>query len=684
MERMNQPSGEKTSVWAAGIEAIAKSLRHDGTPVQRVLCALMMALLALPALPGGYYCCQTAMFAVLIRLGLCVPAAFAGMLAGFAVQYAQGNLIACWQLPAGAALWLSCGLWAKRTDRRTMAAAVFPAVLSCAAVADVRSPIQAAALLTTAALGAGLTLLYDGAALCAAHRDELDGDTRPLCTAAVCASLAAALFRLPFGGALALAFCAYLTVEHAYAGGGAQSVLCSGVLGGVLSLSMLSAQPCAMLLCGGFLAGEIRTRHRGVSVLLMLLGMAAAGAVLGEREKTVVMLLCAGAGMLPFLVLSARLRAPVTGLIEHLGDPEVSQSEAIALRMAGMMHAWSRIYADTANMMQGLFVSHEEPALSRRCVSLLHQTSEAAHQVCERTLSQIRPDDEAFRAVRFALVHAGFEEVSPAYALLSSGRLEVMLLKPEGLSPNTLVPLLSRACGMPVRPAAREGLLATQAVFEQTPALSIEVGAALRSRSGEVVAGDGYLSRSLPGGRHLLALSDGMGCGECAMQQSHLALSLLAQCLGAGYTRAQTISVVNSLMLMCTGSELYATLDLCEIDLHTGEAAFDKLGACASFVVRGGEVRAVCADTLPVGTVENVEAASVSMTLSQGDLLVMMTDGVLLSFPGGEEGISAAIASLAWLHPQAVGERLIAQALDGGEATDDMAVLCVKVGRTPA
>jgi stage II sporulation protein E len=100
--------------------------------------------------------------------------------------------------------------------------------------------------------------------------------------------------------------------------------------------------------------------------------------------------------------------------------------------------------------------------------------------------------------------------------------------------------------------------------------------------------------------------------------------------------------------------------------------------------VRAGEVRTVCADTLPVGTVENVEASSVRMTLSQGDLLVMMTDGVLLSFPGGEEEISAAIAGLAWLHPQAVGERLITQALDGGEATDDMAVLCVKVGRTPA
>ncbi len=681
MERMNRAVSERKPLWAMTVDAIAQSLRHSGTPMQRVLCALMMALLSLPALPGGYYCCQTAMFAVLIRLGLCVPAAFAGILVGFAFQFAQENLIACWQLPAAAALWLSCGLWARRMDRRRMIVAVFLAVLSAAVVAEVRAPIQAAALLATAGLGVGLAILYDGAALCASHRDELDGDTRPLCTAAVCASMAAAMIRLPFGEALALALCTYLTVEHAYAGGGAQSVLCAGVLGGVLSVSMLSAQPCAMLLCGGFLAGEIRTRHRSVSALLMLLGMAAAGVVLDAGQRTAVMLLCACAGMTPFLLLSARLRAPVTGLIEHLGDPEVSQSEAIALRMAGMMHAWSRIYADTANMTQGLFVSHEEPILTRRCVSLLHQTSEAAHQVCERTLSQIRPDDEAFRAVRFALVHAGFDEVRPAYALLSSGRLEVMLLKPESLSPGTLAPMVSRACGVPMRVCAREGLLATQTVFEQTPALSIEVGASLRSRSGEAVAGDGFLSRQLPGGRHLLALSDGMGCGEIAMQQSHLALSLIAQCLGAGYTRAQAISVVNSLMLMCTGSELYATMDLCEIDLHTGEAAFDKLGACASFVVRGGEVRAVCADTLPVGAVENVEASSVRMTLSPGDLLVMMSDGVLFSFPGGEEALSKAIADLAWLHPQAVGERLIAQALDGGEATDDMAVLCVKVGR---
>ena len=41
-----------------------------------------------------------------------------------------------------------------------------------------------------------------------------------------------------------------------------------------------------------------------------------------------------------------------------------------------------------------------------------------------------------------------------------------------------------------------------------------------------------------------------------------------------------------------------------------------------------------------------------------------------------------AIGRLAWLHPQAVGERLIAGALGSGEARDDMAVLCARLRRT--
>ena len=66
------------------------------------------------------------------------------------------------------------------------------------------------------------------------------------------------------------------------------------------------------------------------------------------------------------------------------------------------------------------------------------------------------------------------------------------------------------------------------------------------------------------------------------------------------------------------------------------------------------------------------------------DVVVMLSDGVFLSFPGGEDALCGAIAALSWLHPQAIGEKLIAQALGGGEAADDMAVLCARVGKTLA
>ena len=668
----------------AYFEVIAGTLERRGTAAQRILCMVMMAVLTGAQLPGGLYACQAAMFAVLLRQGFCVPAGFAGAAAGFAAAYAAGSMLCCWQFPVCILLWLLSGLWIRSGRRMPMAAAVLSVGLTYAVLTGVQGVLAIAVLLLTAVTGAGLSILYDSAALLVSRRDELDGETRPLCVMAVAASAAAGLIHLPYGPAIASALAAYLTLEHAYVGGGPQAILCAGVLGGVVSLSLGSVHTCAMLLCGGFLAGEIRTHLRPVCAALMLCGMTAAGAMLGGDLTAFRLLVYCLPGLLPFLLFSPRMRAGIVALIERDAPEELTQSEAIAVRCASMIHAWARLYEDTAQMMKGLSAPLEDNAVIAQCVDLLKRTGTAAHQVCERTLSEIRPDDEAYRRIRYALVRAGDEQVRAAYALTIGGRMEVMLLKPEYVAPVSLERLVSGACGVPMHACVREGMLSTQAVFEQDAALMLEVGAAMRSRSGEEVAGDSYVSRSLPGGWHILALSDGMGSGFDARQESHAALSLLVESLRAGYTRAQAIDVVNALMLMCTGREMYATMDMCVIDLHSGEAAFEKLGACASYVVRDGEVRALGADTLPMGVLPDVESHSLRMTLRPGDVVLLLTDGVADGFPGGEEGLCAAIEKLYWLHPQAVGEKLIAQALAMGDARDDMAVLCARVGRRTA
>ena len=661
------------------LSGIEDTLRERGSAPQRVLCMLMLALLGMARLPGGGYCCQAAMFAALLRLGFCVPAAFTGVAAGFVLGYMRGELLGCWQLPVCILLWLSARLWIRPDGRMAMASAVFLVQLNAAAVSGVDNLYAILVTLLTALASAGLCVLYDGAALAVCKRDELDGETRPLCVLSVCASLAAGMLRLPYGAAAGAGMAMYLALEHAYVGGASQAILCAGIVGGAVSAGMGSVHVCAMLLCGGFLAGEIKTRYRSVCLLLMLCGMAAACALLGGDLSAWRRLMLCLPGVFPFLMLSSARRAVVTGLVERTAPEEMTQSEAIAVRCASMIHAWARLYEDTAQMMRGLCEGTQEREVVSQCISLLSKTGTAAHQICERTLSEIRPDDEAFRRIRYALVQGGYEQVRAAYALRVGGRLETMLLKPEHVAPVSMEKVVSGACGVPMRASSGEGMLCTQALFEQAPALALEIGAALRSRSGEDVAGDAYLSRALPGGRHVLALSDGMGSGISALQESHAALTLLTGSLQAGYTRAQALDVVNALMLMCTGKEMYATMDLCLVDLHSGETAFEKLGACPSYVVRGGEVRAIGADTLPVGVLPDVESRSLRMTLRAGDVVIMMTDGVAEAFPGGEDALREAIARLYWLHPQAVGEKLIAQVVGAGEPKDDMTILCIRV-----
>ena len=663
------------------LQGIEDTLRESGSPMERLLCAGLTAALSGAALPGGGCCAQAAMFAVLLRLGYCVPAGFAGVVLSVLIGFRKAPLLASWQLPVCVLLWLSAGMWARRESRLSMAAAVFVSQLTCAAITGVQTPYAVLHTLLTAGAGAALSVLYLGAALSVCRRDELDGETRPLCVMAVCASLVAGVSGLPGGTAVGCSLALYLTLEHAYVGGAQQALVCAGVLGSAAALCAGDVQVLAMLVCGGFVAGEVKVMRRWLCALLMLMGMTAAAALLGGEAERVRMIVLCLPGMLTFLLLPAGPRMAVGALVERSGGDEATQSGAVAVRSASMIHAWAGLYENTARLMEGLSVENEHSALARECIDLLHRTSAAAHQVCERTLGGIRPDDEAYRRIRYALVRAGLDQVRVVYALRVDGRMEVLLLKPGEISPSSLAGVVEKACGVDMRPGTRGELLCTQALFEQAPALELEIGAAVRSRSGEDVAGDSYISRPLAGGRHVLGLSDGMGSGAAALQESHAALQLILESLMAGYTRAQAIDVVNSLMLMCTGREMYATMDLCVVDLHSGEAAFEKLGACASYVVRGGEIRSVGADTLPVGVLPDVEAQSLRMTLCEGDVVVMLTDGVADAYPGGEDALREAIGKAAWLHPQAVGERLIAGALAGGAAGDDMAVLCARVRR---
>ncbi|MBR6185949.1 MAG: SpoIIE family protein phosphatase [Clostridia bacterium] len=226
-------------------------------------------------------------------------------------------------------------------------------------------------------------------------------------------------------------------------------------------------------------------------------------------------------------------------------------------------------------------------------------------------------------------------------------------------------------------------------LLEQEPPLRLQIGTASacasgyerkRRSGGAPENGDAVLTCPLDGGKTLLALSDGMGHGKGAQAESRKTLELLSLCLKAGYSRTQAMTAVNGAMLSAAGGESFATVDLCVIDLWTGEAAMNKLGACVSFLFQGQKIRTVEGAALPLGIIEHVIPMEHRFTLGEGDMLLMLSDGITDAFEGEEE-IIAVLTQYRDQPPEMIAQALLneAAACRGSLPSDDRTALCARV-----
>ena len=198
--------------------------------------------------------------------------------------------------------------------------------------------------------------------------------------------------------------------------------------------------------------------------------------------------------------------------------------------------------------------------------------------------------------------------------------------------------------------------------------------------------GDAVMVRPLSGGRFLFALSDGMGHGIKARNESRRTLEMLSVCLQAGYTSEQTMKVVNGAMLSATGGEAFATLDMAVVDLWTGETEMNKLGACSSFIIQGQKINRLSGEALPLGILEHVLPAEKNILLEENDRVLMMSDGVADMFETDDDVIRM-IQKYSNEPPQTMAESILQEALERQylSPADDMTVLCVQmVLRYPA
>lgn len=309
------------------------------------------------------------------------------------------------------------------------------------------------------------------------------------------------------------------------------------------------------------------------------------------------------------------------------------------------------------------------------------QFAQAAELLNFLAADQARPvsarDGAAARA-RAALLHSGLP-VRDVTAL-KAGRLELTAELSRTWAADEL-PRAARALSQALsRPFAADSARDAVAVFVPRSSLDAQAGVSALPADPDLPSGDSHLIRRLSADRLLVALSDGMGSGEAAAEESDKVLRLIHTLVAADVPRELAVSTVNGVMLARGGDELFATVDMLFIDLAAARADFTKLSACRSYIARAGELITVEGGRLPLGILEDVQPGLTTVGLRPDDVIVLVTDGIAEALP--EEILEDLILNAAFSAPSALAETIInAAAARAPRRRDDMTALCVRVER---
>ena len=195
----------------------------------------------------------------------------------------------------------------------------------------------------------------------------------------------------------------------------------------------------------------------------------------------------------------------------------------------------------------------------------------------------------------------------------------------------------------------------------------------------DTISGDNFSQIKLETGDFMMALSDGMGTGKKASDESETVLGLLEQLIESGFKAETAIKLINSSMVLKADNQMFSTLDMCLINLFTGICEFVKIGAATTFIKRENWVETISSTTIPMGMLGKVDYDGVVKKLYEGDIIIMVTDGVLDSIKEDdkEKIMKEKIMNIKSSNPQEIANRILDYSLveSGYLPKDDMTIL---------
>lgn len=216
-------------------------------------------------------------------------------------------------------------------------------------------------------------------------------------------------------------------------------------------------------------------------------------------------------------------------------------------------------------------------------------------------------------------------------------------------------------------------------MFVEDVNFKVLYGVSRRVKTGERISGDNFAFIEGNDNKAVVALSDGMGSGFLACQESEMVIELIEQFMEAGFCKETAARMINSSMVTTSGSQMYSTIDISEIDLRNGICEFLKVGAAATFIKRGRWVETIQSTSLPAGMFEQTDFDTTAKKLYDGDYIIMVSDGTIdcISGENKENELKNIILGTAMENPREMSEYIMEEIIQrsDGYIPDDMTIL---------
>lgn len=174
------------------------------------------------------------------------------------------------------------------------------------------------------------------------------------------------------------------------------------------------------------------------------------------------------------------------------------------------------------------------------------------------------------------------------------------------------------------------------------------------------------------GNREYLLICDGMGSGNEARLTAKLCVDFLEKILRVTSEKELALAMLNNLV-RAKNLECSSAIDLLEIDLNTLEGSFIKSGSAPSYIIREGTSYKLQSKTAPVGIMKELDAEKLGFSLREGDVCVMVSDGILP--PKGSDEWLVKLLEEKDLDKKSLADTIIKRAKEKNISRDDMSVL---------